>query len=433
LDLSPAEAQPRVTARSFEGVTVLEIGHFVAVPWAGQLFADGGAHVIKIEPPEGEPSRHIAPLVPGESRHFLIRNRGKHALPLHLKHRDAAEILAALVGRADVVLSNMRPGLAAELGLTYEQLAPRHPRLIVGTVTAFGASGPDADLAGMDMVVQARSGLMVTGSRTKDGLPTTGESPIADYMAAALLAFGVASALYRRERTGRGSRIDTSLLMAALALQNNLMVRVDAVDGPAHAGFRDWLDQARRAGVPYGEQVERMPRTRPVAMGAVYYRTYATKDAALAVACGSPALRRRFIAAVGLTDPALESPVEDVEGHYAALKSQVEAAVARRTTREWQSTLKIHGVPASGVALPIEILDDEQAASNALFPRYDHPALGPLTLLGPPVASSDDGFAPAPLTPPFGSETRQILAWAGFSATEVDRLVAGGAVAPRAT
>src|SRR5439155_1263931 len=155
--------EPVSTERPFAGVTVVEFGHFIAVPWAGQVLADGGAHVIKIEPLEGEPSRHIAPLGGGESRHFLIRNRGKHALP------------------------------------------------------------------------------------------------IADYMAAALLAFGVASALYRRERTGRGGRVDTSLLLAALALQNNLMVRVEALDGPRHAAFREWLTRARAGGVPFAEQVERMP------------------------------------------------------------------------------------------------------------------------------------------------------------------------------
>ena len=216
--------EPVSSERPFDGVTVIEFGHFIAVPWAGQVLADGGAYVVKIEPLEGEPSRHIAPLGGGESRHFLIRNRGKHALPLDLRHRDAREILDALLARADVVLTNMRPGLAAELGVEYEQLAVRHPRVIVGNVTAFGARGPDAGLAGMDLVVQGRSGLMVTGGRVKDGLPTAGESPIADYMAAALLAFGVAGALYRRERTGRGGRVDTSLLLAALALQNNLMV-----------------------------------------------------------------------------------------------------------------------------------------------------------------------------------------------------------------
>src|SRR5262245_51367578 len=432
LDADEAERASReMSHQPFAGITVLEFGHFIAVPWAGQVLADGGAHVIKIEPLEGEPSRHIAPLGGGESRHFLIRNRGKHVLPLDLRHPDASRILNALLAHADVVLSNMRPGLAAELGLEYEQLAPRHPRLIVGTVTAFGARGPDAALAGMDMVVQARSGLMVTGGRTKDGLPTTGEAPIADYMAAALLAFGVASALYRRERTGRGSRVDTSLLIAALALQNNLMVRVDREDGAAHAAFGDWLDHARQGGVSFGEQVERMPRTRPVPMTAVYYRTYATKDAALAVACGSLALRRRFIAAVGLTDPALDGSVADLDAHYAVLKSRAEAALASRTTREWQATLETHGVPASGVALPLEIIDDEQARSNAMFQRLEHPALGPVTVLGPAVAASDGGFAPAPLTRPFGSEVREILGWAGFSHADVERFAAGGAVTPR--
>jgi crotonobetainyl-CoA:carnitine CoA-transferase CaiB-like acyl-CoA transferase len=417
--------------RPFDGVTVIEFGHFIAVPWAGQVLADGGAHVIKIEPLEGEPSRHIAPLGGGESRHFLIRNRGKHALPLDLRHPDAREILEALLARADVVLTNMRPGLAAELGLEYEQLSVRHPRVIVGSVTAFGARGPDAGLAGMDLVVQGRSGLMVTGGRVKDGLPTTGESPIADYMAAALLAFGVASALYRRERTGRGGRVDTSLLLASLALQNNLMVRVDALDAPRHAAFAQWLAQARAGGVPFAEQVERMPRNRVVASQAVYIRTYATKDAALAVACGSPSLRRKFIAAIDHDDPALNGAVPDVDAHYAALRAVVEATIASRTTQEWKTVLDAAGVPASGVALPLEILDDPQPAANAMFQRFEHPTLGPATVLGPPVHVDETGFVPGPPTAAFGSEARAILTWAGFAERDVDRLVAGGAVTPK--
>jgi crotonobetainyl-CoA:carnitine CoA-transferase CaiB-like acyl-CoA transferase len=416
----------------FDGITVLELGQFVAVPWAGQVLADGGAHVIKIEPPEGEPSRHIAPLAPGESRHFVIRNRGKHSLPLDLKHPDARPILDALLARADVVLINMRPGLAAELAIEYEQLAARHPRLIVGSVTAFGPRGADAGLAGMDMVVQARSGLMVTGGKMNaEGLPTTGESPIADYMAAALLAFGVASALFRRERTGRGGRVDTSLLQSALSLQNNLMVRVENVDGPRHADFRKWLGEARSAGVPFVEQAERMPRNRPVAMAAVYYRTYATRDAALAVACGSPSLRRKFIAALGHEDPALAGGVGDVDAHYARLKIAVEATVASRTTEEWQAHLARAGVPASRVALPLEILDDAQPAANAMFARQEHPVLGPLTVFGPPVRLDAGGFVAGPPTPAFGSEARAILEWAGFARPDVDRLLAGGAVSPR--
>ena len=416
--------------RPFAGVTVLEFGHFIAVPWAGQVLADGGAHVIKVEPLEGEPSRHIAPIGGGESRHFLIRNRGKHALPLDLRHPHAREILDALLARADVVLANMRPGLAAEVGLEYDQLAPRFPRLVVGTVTAFGAKGPDAGLAGMDYVVQARSGLMVTGGRTKDDLPATGESPIADYMAAALLAFGVASALFQRERTGRGSRVDTSLLLAALALQNNLMVRVDGLDAARHETFRDWLASARSGGVPFAEQVERMPRNRVVSSQAIYTRTYATKDAALAIACGSPSLRRKFMAAVGHTDPAIDGKVADVEAHYADLKRAVDATIASRTTREWQELLEARGVPASGVALPVEILDDEQPIANDMFHRFEHPTAGAVTVLGPPVRVGDGGFAPGPPTAPFGSEVLTILEWAGFGSDDVKRLLDGGAVTP---
>src|SRR5207253_9437971 len=113
-------------------------------------------------------------------------------------------------------------------------------------------------------------------------------------------------------------------------------------------------------------------------------RTYATKDAALAVACGSPSLRRKFIVAVGHEDPALTGSVPDVNAHYAALKPAVEATLASRTTAEWQAHLDAHGVPASGVSLPIEMLDDPQPAANGMFHRSDPPPLGPGPALAPP-------------------------------------------------
>jgi len=197
------------------------------------------------------------------------------------------------------------------------------------------------------------------------------------------------------------------------------------IDSAPHAAFRGWLEQARGGGVSFPEQVERMPRNRVVASLAVYIRTYATKDAALAVACGSPSLRRKFIAAVGHEDPALTGSVPDVTAHYAALKQAVEATLASRTTAEWQAHLDAHGVPASGVALPIEMLDDPQPAANDMFHRFDHPTLGAATVLGPPVRVDGDGFVPGPPTAPFGSEARAILAWAGFGESEIQRFLAG--------
>jgi crotonobetainyl-CoA:carnitine CoA-transferase CaiB-like acyl-CoA transferase len=168
-----------------------------------------------------------------------------------------------------------------------------------------------------------------------------------------------------------------------------------------------------------------------LASQAIYIRTFATKDAALAVACGSPSLRRKFIAAVGHTDPALAGPVADPEAHYAALRVAVEATLASRTTAEWKAVLDAAGVPASGIALPVEILDDPQPAANAMFHRFEHGTLGPVTVLGPPVSVDEDGFVPGPPTPPFGSEARAILEWAGFAPAAVARLLAGGAVTPK--
>src|SRR5947208_967558 len=222
----------------FAGLEVLEFGQFIAVPFCAQLLAEGGAHVIKVESLEGDPVRNLAPLAPGETRHFISRNRGKHTLPLDLRHPGARPVIDRLVARADVVLTNFRPGLAEEIGLDYASLAPRHPRVVVGNVSAFGRRGPDAKLAGMDMVVQARSGLMATLGRLDGGVPTAGDAPVADYTCAMILAFGIAAALLRRERTGRGGEVDVALLMAGLLVQNNSLVRVESADGAAHAATR---------------------------------------------------------------------------------------------------------------------------------------------------------------------------------------------------
>lgn len=378
---------------------------------------------------EGDPVRHLAPLAPGETRHFVSRNRGKHVLPLDLRHPRAAEVIGRLLARADVVLTNFRPGLAAELGLDWPSLAARHPRLVVGNVSAFGRRGPDARLAGMDVVVQARSGLMASGGRVQDGVPVAGDPPVADYACALMLAFGIASALLRRERTGRGGEVDVSLLMAALVVQNNSMVRVDAADRAAHAAALERLAELRAAGRPYAEQAALAPQVRTPGMVNVYYRTYATRDAAIVVSCVSSGLQRTLMKALGLTDAAHATPIADGEAlarHYAALRPRAEAIMAGRTTAEWQRHFDAHGIPASGVKLPLELLDDDQALANGLLHDLPHPALGRVRVLAPPVGMDGGGFQPAPPTPSFGSETRALLGELGFGAAEVTALLADG-------
>ncbi len=419
-----------MTDQPFAGLEVVEFGQFVAVPWCAQLFADGGAHVIKVEPHEGDPTRVLAPLAPGETRHFLSRNRGKHSLPLDLRHAMAPHILDALLSRAEVAFFNLRPGLGAELGLDFATLASRYPRLITGNVTAFGKEGPDRMLAGMDYVVQARSGLMASLGKVTDGLPSAGDSPVVDYMCAALLAFGVSSALYRRERSGRGGEVDVSLLGAAMGLQATLFTRVASADAAPDAELLSWLAEARAEGLPFAEQLKRNAGVRPSYMSTVYYRTYATRNSAIGVACGSPSLRRKFMAATGMEDPLLgkDVPREEMAKHYAALQLLMEARLGERTTADWQAALDRAGVPASRVVLPVELLADEQTRLNGLIYDFDHPAVGRTTLLGPPIQLDGVGFRPGPPSAAFASETRAILAGIGLSGEEIERAVADGAV-----
>jgi formyl-CoA transferase len=411
-------------SRPFAGIQVVEFGQFIAVPFCAQLLAEGGAHVIKIESLEGDPVRQLAPLAPGETRHFLSRNRGKRSLPLDLRHPRAEEVIERLLARADVMLTNFRPGLAEEFGLDWASLAPRFPRLIVGNVSAFGRRGPDALLAGMDLVVQARTGLMASLGKVEDGVPATGEAPVADYVCALSLAFGVSAALLRRERTGRGGEVSAALMMAALVAQNNSMVRVESTDGPAHAQVRARLAEMRATGRSFTEQDEIVPSARTPGMVNVYYRTYATKDDAVGVACVSPGLQRAFMDALGLVDDAPKGASRaEQERHYADLGRRCEKVLASRTAAEWKPILDARGVPAGAVRFSVELFDDEQALANGFVHDLPHPVLGPVRVLAPPIKMDGDGFQPGAPTAAFASQTRAILGELGFEAAAIDELL----------
>jgi crotonobetainyl-CoA:carnitine CoA-transferase CaiB-like acyl-CoA transferase len=413
------------SSRPFAGIEVVEFGQFIAVPFCAQLLAEGGAHVIKIEALEGDPVRQLTPLPGGDTRHFLSRNRGKRSLPLDLRHPRAKAVIDALLARADVVLTNFRPGLAEEFGLDAASLAPRFPRLVVGNVSAFGRHGPDAQLAGMDLVVQARTGLMASLGKVRDGVPASGEAPVADYICALSLAFGISSALLRRERTGSGGEVSAALMMAALVAQNNSMVRVESIDGAVHADVRGQLAHMRRAGRSFEEQDATVASARTPSMLEVYYRTYATKDDVVGVACVSPGLQRAFMDVLGLKD---EGPKTGdratLQRYYAELGARCEAVMASRAAREWKAVFDARGVPGAAVRFSVELFDDEQARANGFFHDLPHPALGPVRVLAPPVKMDGDGFQPGAPPPAFGSATRAILGELGFDAAAIDALVA---------
>jgi crotonobetainyl-CoA:carnitine CoA-transferase CaiB-like acyl-CoA transferase len=410
----------------FAGIRVIEFGQFVAVPFCAQLLAQGGAHVIKIEALEGDPVRQLGQLAEGETRIFLSRNRGKKSLPLALREPGAVPVIDRLLRDADVALMNFRPGLARTLGLDGPTLRRKYPRLVIGTVTPFGENGPDAHKAGMDTVVQARSGLMVANGRQDNGRPVPGDPVSADHMCAMTLAFGIASALLRRAITGEGGEVHTSLLQAAMTINNSQMLRIDSVEGDKHVEALQQLREKRAAGSSYDDLRGENPAARANSMRSVYFRTYSTADGWLAVACGSPALRKRFAEAVGLDDPYFGADFEGAVEHYTRLGASSESIFAAKSTAEWETILDAVGVPASDVKFPIEMLDDEQVMANGMLADIDHPVLGTLRAMAPPLRLDDDAFRVVPATARFGSETRSILAELGFDDSEIDALVAAG-------
>ena len=409
----------------FASIRVVEFGQFVSVPFCAQLLAEGGAEVIKVEALAGDPTRLLRQITPLETRTFLSRNRGKRSLPLALRNRAARPVIDKLLAWADVALMNFRPGLDVELGLDPATLERRFPRLIAGSVTAFGKRGPEASFAGMDAVLQARTGLMAANGRMVDGRPASGDPVSADYMCAMSLAFGVSAALLRRERTGRGGAVDVSLMQAAMTLANNQLIRSEVEDTPGHAEVLARLAEQRRAGVPFAEQAKAMTTARALPMVRVYLRTYDTADAPIAVACGSRSLRVKFMAVIGLEDSEMDSPDSEAKHeYYDQLTERVEAVMRMRTGADWTRALNAAGVPVAAVKFPVELFEDEHANANAMFHRLEHPEAGDFTVLSPPVAMDGDGFRAREAPGPFGSETDAVLNEIGFADAQVDDLVA---------
>jgi CoA:oxalate CoA-transferase len=423
-----------MSKQPFEGLNVVEFGQFLAVPIAAQLLADGGAQVIKVEPLTGDPMRWVSALGAGESRHFIRCNQSKRCLPLALSEASAKPIIEALLKKADVVLMNLRPGLADKLGMAPDQLLERFPRLIIGSVSGYGNIGPESGDVGQDIVLQARSGLMAANGRTIDGRPAACDTNSVDAMGAMTLAFGVSTALLRRERTGKGGVIETSLLQAAISLASTStstqLTRLDDCDAVEHAKLLDQLATKRAEGASYPEQlasIQPAELSLLSKMVKVYYTTFATQDSFIAVACGSPSLRKKYGDALGFVDEGLDPNFAgDLHANYTKLASQVEQLIASQSSEHWVTLLRKTGIPVAKVLLPIELFEDEHVNTNKFFRKFTHPLVGRVTVVGPPLSLDGDGFQLGQKTNPFGTESEEILSELGFSKKEIDILMAEG-------
>ena len=417
-----------------DGVKVVDFSEVIAGPLAGRLLAEMGAEVIKIEPPWGESWRLTQPIMPTESRSFITYNRGKRSLPLDLTKPQAQDILRRLVPEMDVALVNYRPDVAAKLGVDYETLSELNPRLIYCELTAYGRRGPDAHRPGYDMILQAMTGMIAAEHKTIDGAPQwVWSSPVIDTTSGVSMAGCVCAALYSRERTGRGQKIETSLLASALFLMGSRFLQVESRDKDARAKALEGIAEKRAASAPFEEMVAASPGSRRLLYhGNVYYRVYVTKDGPIGVCALSDPLRRRLLDALGLTDVSLDpgyalDSAEDQE-YARALMERAEAKFRQKTSSEWLALFERLSIPAGPLRLVEELIDDPQVQANGLVVEVEHQAAGKVKTMGPLAQFSDTPFPNASASPALGQHTEEILLELGYSPEEVSRWRQDGTV-----
>ncbi len=350
-------------AGPLNGIVVLDLTRILAGPYCTFVLADLGARVIKVEKPAGgDDARHFPPFVEGESAYFMSLNRGKESIALDLKEPADREIFAKLLAHADVLVENYRPGTLERLGFGWDRLHTRHPRLILASCSGFGQTGPYRDKPAYDMVVQGMGGIMsLTGP--PGGPPVRVGSSIGDITAGLFTAVAINAALWQREHTGEGMRIDVAMLDCQVAILENAIARYTAtgrVPGPMGA---------------------RHPSIAP-------FEAYQTADDPLIVAAGNDALFARLCEAIGrpeLTeDPRFESNVQRVE-HVDALHEALEATFRTRGRAHWLQTLERAGVPCGPINNVAEVLTDPQVRARNMVIQTEHPVAGSLPMAGNPI------------------------------------------------
>jgi len=369
--MTSISSSPTQPTGPLDGLVVIDLTRALAGPHAAMMLGDLGADVVKVENPRGgDDTRGWGPpfVEPAygerESTYFLCANRNKKSVTLDLKDETGRAALRALVGQADVLMENFRPGVLDRLGFSQQRLAEINPRLVVLSISGFGHDGPEAGRAGYDQIAQGEAGLMsVTGSAPSD-VQRVGV-PIADLLAGMYGAFGVLAALQERERTGRGQVVRASLLAA--------VVGVHAFQGTK------WT-VAAQVGEAAGNH---HPSICP-------YGLFDTADGAVQIAVGSEGLWKRFCEGFGLDPdtPGMASNSQRVDNSK-LVKEMVQDAFAFYTTDELLAKLDRIGVPAGRIRAIRDVYEWEQTKSQGLIIDVDHATLGTISLPGPPLRFFD--------------------------------------------
>jgi formyl-CoA transferase/CoA:oxalate CoA-transferase len=393
---------------SLDGIRVLDFSHALAGPYCTLLLADYGASVYKLESPgDGDMGRGWGPPFAGSySSFFLGLNRGKYGISIDLKHPEGIDLCLRLIEHMDVLIENFRPGTMDRLGLGYQNVAARNPRLVYCSISGYGQDGPSRDEAAMDLIIECSSGfLSITG--TEAGEQVRSGHAVCDINAALFATIGILLALRAREQSGRGQYIDISML--------------DGMISAMSSNYMSYLG----SGVP----------PRPMGSGfptVVPYRVFDAQDRGFSIAVGSEKLWTSFCTAFGRTDLAAHpsfatNALRVVHRHQ--LEAELQSGFRTRPVAAWVEILRAAGIPCSPVRNFEEVTQDPQAALRGMFPDMETPGHGPHRVTGPPIKMSGTPARMTTPAPALGEHTAAVLdSLLKLNTGEIERLAKAGVI-----
>ena len=391
-----------------ESIRVLDLTRALSGPFCTMILGDLGADVIKVEPlPDGEMIRAWGPFHEGIGVFYLSVNRNKRSLALDFRHEEGLALLRSLAERADVVVENFKPGVTRDMGIDYESLRAANPGLIHASITGFGTRGPYGTWAGFDQIAQGMSGLMSI-SGFADGEPTRVGVPIGDLVAGMWTATGVTAAIAQRHVTGRGQKVETSLLAA--------LVGMLCVQGQRYLSLEE---------VP-----TRAGNDHPV----IYpYGTFTAADGLLNLAAATQGMWESLCRVLGVEELAEHPDFADNTSRSRnrdALRAKLNERLVTRPALEWVRELISAGIPAGPIYELDQVFSDPQVLHCGLAEEVDHPTIGTLRQLSNPLRMDSIGERTVRTHPPLlGEHSEAVLESFGFADHEVARLVAAGVVA----
>jgi crotonobetainyl-CoA:carnitine CoA-transferase CaiB-like acyl-CoA transferase len=401
LDSNSAGRPDRRGPPPLTGIRVLEVGNYMAGPFAGMQLADLGAEVIKIENPDGgDQVRLVAPFIEGEGSAFMRLNRNKRSIALDLKRVAGREIFRKLVSTADVVIENLRPGTMDDLGLDYDALSHINPGLVYVAASGWGQDGALKDQPGMDIMAQARSGLMsITG--TPGGDPVKIGVPVCDLVCALYGALAAVSALCARRETGLGQYIDVSLYEAGVSLaiwEAGSYFATGEVPGP--------LGSAHQSNAPY--------------------QAFRAADGWLTIGATTKHNWSALCRALGLEHLLTDSRFLDTNLRHTnreSLASTIEEVTKTRPTAHWLAVLVEAGVPCAPIQDFGQVFNDRHLIARDYFWDAPHATAGKVRQLGSPMRFSRTPVRRDRAAPLLGEDSVALVAELGYAPADIERLV----------